>query len=212
MPKKIETKDDLIRLVNGLVESTVRKSLVEVGLFEDEVPVSKKGTVNKAAAASPTQADGQPQNTGGGGDDLFGDMKQKSADAPTEPGNGEIPTMDQMVDKLNSIRAGRSFRDSAVEGAMSQYYEKLSEEERIALYTFLKGLAAVMTGEIPGSQAPDPNDAPNPGIEMKKKGGDPQKQAKNVTVTKTSKPKATNTAEPSNGSEDTTPPLTAKSR
>jgi hypothetical protein len=80
--------------------------------------------------------------------------------------SAEVTTAD-IVEKLNSIRAGRSFRDDAVKGAMDAYVEGLDEAEKTALFAFLKGIAQVVTGEIPAKQATEPSDAPSD-VSMKK--------------------------------------------
>jgi len=94
--------------------------------------------------------------------------------------DGELK-LDTLIDRLNSIRSGKSFRDKDVHASMQQYFDKLSKEERLALDAFLKGISQIMTGEIPGTEAPDPNDSP-PNIKMSATSNvkQPEQQTKSV--------------------------------
>lgn len=80
--------------------------------------------------------------------------------------SGEVST-DDIIEKLNSIRAGRSFKDDNVAKAMEAYVKALDDAERTALFAFLKGIAQVVTGEIPADVATEPSDNPA-GVEMSK--------------------------------------------
>lgn len=85
---------------------------------------------------------------------------------------GEIKTKD-IVDKLNTIRSGKSFKDSAVSSKLEEYIESLSKPEKVALLAFLKGLSQIVTGEVDPNQAQDPSDSPS-NVKMQK--GDERKE------------------------------------
>jgi hypothetical protein len=114
---------------------------------------------------------------------------------------GDIKPKD-IVDKLNSIRSGRSFKDSAVASAMEEYIGSLSKAEKVALLAFLKGIAQIVTGEINGQQAEDPGKHPAD-IQMDKS-NEPHTVHKKPNVIKSSpagnsgkKPSAEDTSAPS---------------
>lgn len=65
---------------------------------------------------------------------------------------GQI-TIEMIVEKLNSIRSGRSFKDENILSQMSQYFNDLNDNEKLALYAFLKGISQIVTGDIPAQQA-----------------------------------------------------------
>ena len=149
----------------------------------------------KSALAQKALTEKEKQNaTAGGGDDsgddddLFGDAgggegnDETPPDANAEGGGGTTSkTMDDeteklkagdikpkdVVDKLNSIRSGKSFKDSAVSTAMEEYIESLSKPEKVALLAFLKGIAQIVTGEVPGQEAEEPSNAA-PDVQMQK--------------------------------------------
>lgn len=74
---------------------------------------------------------------------------------------------DKVIDKLNTIRAGRSFKDPSIKSALTDYIGTLKKPERTALFAFLKGISQIMSGEVAGESAVEPAD-PAPSIEMKK--------------------------------------------
>lgn len=104
--------------------------------------------------------------------DLFDDEKNASKSSKTiedekeKLKKGDITT-DDVIDKLNSIRSGKSFRDEVIKSKLSEYVESLSKAEKTALFAFLKGIAQLVTGEIESASATDPSDAPA-GVKMKK--------------------------------------------
>ena len=76
-------------------------------------------------------------------------------------------SVDNVVEKINSIRSGKSFKDESVLSAFKKYFEDLKEPEKIALISFLKGISQIVTGEFNDTSVDDPSDSPN-NIEMKK--------------------------------------------
>ena len=78
-------------------------------------------------------------------------------------------SLDNIMSKLNTIRAGKSFKDEKVSAQFEEYYNGLSSTERMAMYAFLKGLAQISLGDFDGSQAARPDSSP-PGIKMARDG------------------------------------------
>jgi len=79
---------------------------------------------------------------------------------------GEVET-DDIIEKLNTIRSGRSFKDSSVKDELEQYVDELDTAEKTALFALLKGIAQIVTKEISGNDATEPSDD-SPNIEMTK--------------------------------------------
>jgi hypothetical protein len=87
------------------------------------------------------------------------DDEEVSVDVSTsEDVSIEDVSLDSIEDKLNDIRAGRSLKDSQVEGGMRDYFDTLSDAERLALYAFVDTLASIMTLSDEGPK--DPSDPP----------------------------------------------------
>jgi len=116
-------------------------------------------------------------------DDIFGEEEPETSsktldDEMNKLSSGEVTTED-VIERLNSIRAGRSFRDEAIASKLEEYVESLSKAEKIALLAYLKGLSQIVTGEIDPDDAMDPGDEPAT-IAMKKK--EKEQAAKKLTV------------------------------
>jgi hypothetical protein len=120
--------------------------------------------------------------------------------------------MDDVVGKLNAVRSGKSFKDGEVKGAFEEYFSGLDDEEKIALFAFLKGIAQVTSGEVSGDQAVEPDTAPSPGIEMQKKTADQdqQRSIKPNVIKGPDVPKSEYADEA--GEEDTSPPVPVQAK
>jgi hypothetical protein len=152
-------------------------------------------------------------------DDLFDDAdssgeqdEKKPEEKPPTPSKtvdaekdklrkGDIKPKD-IVDKLNTIRAGKSFKDSAISSKMDEYIESLSKPEKVALLAFLKGLAQIVTGEVEAEAAQDPSD--NPADVKMEKSNEPQKKTIKPNVIKAPAKEKT---EKKSSSEDTSGPV-----
>jgi len=132
----------------------------------------------------------------------------KTQDAEKEKlKSGEIEPKD-IVDKLNTIRSGKSFKDSQISTKLDEYVNSLSKAEKTALLAFLKGLSQIVTGEIEPEKALEPSDNPSD-VEMKKDLGGPTKRTIKPMVIRAPEKEKT---EKKSSSEDTSGPvpITAK--
>jgi hypothetical protein len=74
-------------------------------------------------------------------------------DAPQEP-----ITVEDIIDKLNIVRSGRSTKDSDVKRELEEYIGQFSEDEKQALIAFLEGLGQILTSGVDSDDAADPRD------------------------------------------------------
>lgn len=105
-------------------------------------------------------------------------------------------SIDDIIEKLNSIRSGKSFKDPEIRKKLDEYFMSLKMPEKVALFAFLKGIAQILTGEIEPKQAIEPED-PAASVTMKK--ADYKRKIKPTVV------KASSSKVPS---EDTSAPKT----
>lgn len=126
--------------ISNIIETSLKSTLQKRALQEKE----------KQAAASGGQE--EPATDAG-------PEKEKLA-------KGDI-SVEDVIEKLNSIRSGKSFNDKDISEALSKYFEELEGAEKVALLAFLKGISQIVTGEVEGTQAIDPGDKPA-GVEMEK--------------------------------------------
>ena len=69
-------------------------------------------------------------------------------------------SFDSVISAINTLRAGRSLKDSAIKDQTSAYYDRLSDPERKVLLLFLSELSKILSGTVDGSEAKDPSDSP----------------------------------------------------
>lgn len=175
---RIKTGEGLQNFIQRIYEAGLKSSLHSRALQEKE----------KQAAVTPQEPEENSDEAEGDSSGLFDDDDSGSdvgsdsessktvADDSEKMKNGEVG-VDDVVDRLNIIRSGRSLKDDGVHGAMSQYVESLSSEERTALLAFLKGISQIVTGEIEGDAATEPSSDPA-SIAMQKKNAEKSKSVK----------------------------------
>lgn len=167
----LKTGTSLATFLDGVIRESVKSALHQKALQEKE----------KQAAAGQTQAGEDNSGGGDGGDtDLFG-SENSGSDEGADQENASSKTMDDeteklqkgdinaddIVDKLNAIRAGKSFKDDKIKSAMGEYIGSLAKAEKTALLAFLKGISQIVTGEVLGQQATAPKNSPSD-VEMEK--------------------------------------------
>lgn len=237
---KIDNGKTLQSFLGHVFEAGYKSSLAQKALTEKEKQLKTAGGVagKEAAPAEEPEMGGDVDSlfgggTGGGGDDATAGGGAEDAESPmpdnmpdkddqVEPADdtasklktGEVSVKD-IVEKLNSIRSGKSFKDSAVSQAIDDYVAKLKKPERVALMSFLQGISQIVTGEVPGQAATAPTAQPAD-VDMEK-GNEPKTIQKKPNIIKgpgeTSKaspkplaPAGGPTPPGSGGEEDTTPP------
>ena len=70
-------------------------------------------------------------------------------------------SFDSVIDRINTLRAGRSTKDKEIKRSLEDYYNKLDENERVVLKIFLEELSEILGGEIDGASAKEPSDPPD---------------------------------------------------
>lgn len=190
---KVKTGKSLSKLIENIVNETLKSNLATNAANEKE----------KQTAISEE-------------DDLFGGDKKSSApdesktmtDEKEKLEKGEISASD-IVDKLNTIRSGKSFKDEVISNQLEEYVESLSKAEKVALLAFLKGLAQIVTGEIPADDAVGPG-TKGADVSMEKSG---EKKSRTVKPNVIKAPEKEKT-EKKPSSEDTSGPvpITAKKK
>ena len=83
-----------------------------------------------------------------------------AAETPAAPTATERPpiTVEEIIDKLNIVRSGRSTKDSDVRRELEEYVGQFSEEEKQALVAYLEGLGQILTSGVDSEDAVDPQD------------------------------------------------------
>lgn len=196
--KTITTSLELINAIDKSIQEGMKSSLQKKALSEKEKqaamgakPPPPPAPNQNAQTPTPPPAEKKPSSS-----------TSKTGDVESEKLKNADITPDDIVDKMNAIRSGRSFKDESVSSAMEEYINSMAPAEKVALLAFLKGIAQIVTGEVPAEQVDDPSDSPAD-VHMHK-GKDSKSQSKHIqpNVIKASPPKAP----PKKGIENTSAP------
>jgi hypothetical protein len=155
---KIGTGKGLRQYLTDVIGEGVKSALAQKALTEKEKQAATSG-------GDDDEDGGHDADSLFGSDDDSSDDKKgsssKTMDDETEKlMQGDIKPKD-IIEKLNAIRSGRSFKDSSVSSSMEEYIDSLSKAEKVALMAFLKGISQIVTGEISASDAEEPSDNPS---------------------------------------------------
>ena len=118
--------------------------------------------------------------------------------APKRPETGAEVKLSNILYDINQIRSGRSLRDPDVKGNLEDYFNRLSNPERMALSEFLEGLTDVIVKGVPAEEAEDPGD------EVKMTEPEAPKSTEEVEVEAEEEVEEKVAEKPA---EDTTPPI-----
>lgn len=80
------------------------------------------------------------------------------ADQQVQPAQARPITSEDIVERLNIIRSGRSTKDLDVKKELEDYIAQFTEEEKTALLAFLEGLGQILTSGVDSIDAADPKD------------------------------------------------------
>lgn len=185
-PARVDTKQKLEQLVQRLNEHQRRVRLVEAG--ETVAPASGGASAQPAPSAAPVGKAAQGPET--------------LTKEPEPSGNSDV-TVESVVQQLNAIRGGKSFKDTLVQQELARYFDGLDDSEKEALHAYLKGLAQIVSGQVEAGQAEEPS---NHGVETKATGKKTRQIKPNVVQKAASKPTPAAGAPLGAPKEDTTPP------
>ena len=125
-----------------------QKSLFEV---EDEEAEAEPAPAEPEAQSEPAEEESQESQ-----DD------QEAAPTPSSLGS----SLDTLMQSINSVRAGKSLKDSSIASQLQVYYDRLAEEERNVFSLFMRELAKILSGAVDGTSAADPSDPPPKGLDV----------------------------------------------
>lgn len=115
---------------------SMRKNILALSLFEaakllqeQEAPPAPAPTPDPAAA-TPSAAPVGPGAFGG--------------EVPTDDETGEALTLDHILERLNTIRSGKSFQDPEVYGQLTTLYKNMPAEDKIKLNKQLKAIGSIV--------------------------------------------------------------------
>lgn len=136
---KLYIKDIISNIFEESLRAAKKKSLAE---GEDNFSDDKPGDKKEKSFEDEEKEKIEP------GDKKSDDKATSmSAEDKKKLESGDIAAAD-VVEKLNTIRSGKSFKDEEIMKKMTEYVDKLQKAEKTALLTFLKALSQIVTGEV----------------------------------------------------------------
>jgi hypothetical protein len=164
---KIKTEKELLELLKIISEEAVnvsRKSLNEVtdpyvGEYKSKYRSDENLFGNLSEQEDESEADEElpeepPEEE---------PPEEKSEDEETissQEGKEFGVSFDSVVTDINTMRSGRSLKNTEIRDELVAYYDRLDENERKALHLFLRELSKILRGAIDGAEAQDPSDPP----------------------------------------------------
>lgn len=163
----IKTGMQLSQMIDDVINESLKSNLTRKRLEEKEKqssftqrPRQHRSVLDEDDNTDLFSDDG---DSSGSGDEK---EEQPKPVADDKLKSGDIAA-DDIIDRLNSIRSGKSFKDERISQEMDQYVNGLKKAEKVALLAFLKGIAQIVTGEFEGSTAVEPDSHPAD-VKMKK--------------------------------------------
>lgn len=154
MIKSIKEFERAIESISKESARRAQQKLTEADVFAD----SKKSATNQNVQPEPKQKTADAKPSPEKQKDFSGDKTEHEEAKDETLNNGEPITAETIIAKLNVIRSGRSLKDENIAQEMEQYFTSLSEDERVALFTFLEGISLVINPPNDADSATDPSD------------------------------------------------------
>ena len=181
---KIDSEKELLSFLKILSEESVKKSKHilrekskddlsssfdkrlkdEQGLYEQEVDPSDPelaaaGTEEgeeeeeEAEAETETETEAKPEEP-------VADTASEEEETSAKPEEELRASLDSLERNINSLRAGRSLKDSTVESQLEIYFDRLGDDEKSLMVLFIRELSKILSGKVTGDDAIDPNQEP----------------------------------------------------
>ena len=166
----VKNEKELASLLKVITEEAVsfsKKKLNEAADPYQDAYAKKRGEEQKSLfeaedeeaeeAPAPAEAEAQSEPA----------EEEAQDDQATEPAPSSLgSSLDTLMQSINSVRAGKSLKDSSIASQLQVYYDRLAEEERNVFALFMRELAKILSGAVDGTSAADPSDPPPQGLDV----------------------------------------------
>jgi len=164
---KIDSEKELLSFLRILSEESVKKSKDSLNEKSTD-PLSADFSKNLAAEKElyEQEDDADPELAAGDtADEEEVEEEEAEEEGPEEetqvkPEEELRASLDSLERNINSLRAGRSLKDSTVESQLEIYFDRLGEDEKSLMVLFIRELSKILSGKVTGDDAVDPNQEP----------------------------------------------------
>lgn len=97
---------------------------------------------------------------------------QPPAQAPTDPNAPQAPDqpkpfdVDEMIERINLLRSGKTFKDPEVYGQVTSYFKGLSETDKAVIDRFLQSVGQIVTQGDQSQQQSTNGGTPQPPMQQ----------------------------------------------
>ena len=116
----------------------------------------------KSSAKDKINQSKKPEKNEDPEDETLDDEESEEVETPDESPStinlSDAEDYDKFVDLLNQFRAAHSFSSKDIKQELTDYFQKLSSEEKRVLHVFIKGLIQVTLMDVKGKTAYSPSD------------------------------------------------------
>lgn len=154
----------------SLIESIINEESEEQGAGRSDeekfLDVVKADNLHKVGSNSNKKPVNSKKNKAGKNEDeedeTLDDEESEEVETPDESPStinlSDAEDYDKFVDLLNQFRAAHSFSSKDIKKELTDYFQKLSAEEKRVLHVFIKGLIQVTLMDVRGKTAYSPSD------------------------------------------------------
>jgi hypothetical protein len=143
-------------LVQGSGREQEKRFLDDVESKKLRAKPSKSSKQNKINQSKKSEKNEDPE------DETLDDEESEEVETPDESPStinlSDAEDYDKFVDLLNQFRAAHSFSSKDIKQELTDYFQKLSSEEKRVLHVFIKGLIQVTLMDVKGKTAYSPSD------------------------------------------------------
>jgi len=153
---------NLDKIIKSKTKRALYETMVELGLESSEEELQRQ----KANDLKPFRATKKKKTSDAVDEDA--DSEGKSDLIKVKKDDTPDISLKKITDQIDVLRSGRSLKDKEVKKELKDYFDRLSSNEKIALFAFLKGLSRIMATGTDGAEAAAPSEDPY-SVKMDKK-------------------------------------------
>tara|TARA_R110000851_G_scaffold103460_1_gene220482 strand:+ start:1421 stop:2149 length:729 start_codon:yes stop_codon:yes gene_type:complete len=167
---KIDSEKELLSFLRILSEESVKKSKYALSeKSSDELASSFDKRLKKEEELYEQEDDTDPELSAGDTaeeEEVEEEVEEEEAKEPeaeeaqAKPDEELRASLDSLERNINSLRAGRSLKDSTIESQLEIYFDRLGEDEKSLMVLFIRELSKILSGKVTGDNAVDPNQEP----------------------------------------------------
>jgi hypothetical protein len=164
----INNYSDAFSLIESIINENEEELVQDAGRKEEEefLDVVKTNGLHQSGSnkkkSKPVNQSKKPEKNEDEEDETLDDEESEEVETPDESPStinlSDAEDYDKFVDLLNQFRAAHSFSSKDIKQELTDYFQKLSSEEKRVLHVFIKGLIQVTLMDVRGKTAYSPSD------------------------------------------------------